>query len=60
MQIREIMTSHVTSCPPETTLLEVAVLMKKHNCGAIPVIDATTRKLLGIVTDRDIVCRSVA
>jgi CBS domain-containing protein len=35
--------------------------MTEHDCGAIPVVDgATTRSPIGIITDRDIACRSVA
>lgn len=37
------------------------VLMVEHDCGAIPVVeDERNRKPVGIVTDRDITCRTVA
>jgi CBS domain-containing protein len=38
---------------------EVAQLMVQNNCGEIPVVDASDH-LIGVVTDRDIVCRVVA
>ena len=60
MQVREIMSQNVTSCTPESTLEEAARLMEEHDCGAIPVVEEGTEKLMGIVTDRDIVCRAVA
>jgi CBS domain-containing protein len=41
------------------TLDDVAKLMVHNNCGEIPVVD-TTDTLIGVVTDRDIVCRVVA
>ncbi len=61
MQVKEIMTSDPACCTPEATLQDVAQLMVEHDCGEIPVIDTDKTKLpLGVVTDRDIVCRSIA
>ena len=40
-------------------LNEVANLMVEADCGEIPVTDASNR-LIGVITDRDIVCRVVA
>jgi len=37
----------------------VAKLMVQHDCGEIPVIDSAER-VVGVITDRDIVCRVVA
>jgi CBS domain-containing protein len=45
-------------CKPTDTLDRVAALMLEHDCCVIPVCEAT--KLVGIITDRDITCRSVA
>ena len=56
---RDVMTSSPVFCSPETTLDLVAKLMAQHNCGEIPIIDKTERPV-GVVTDRDIVCRVVA
>jgi CBS domain-containing protein len=56
---REIMTSAPQCCSGETTLNEVANLMLQADCGEIPVVDASNR-LIGVITDRDIVCRVVA
>jgi CBS domain-containing protein len=38
---------------------EVARLMAHNNCGEIPIVDPTDQ-IVGVVTDRDIVCRVVA
>lgn len=56
---RDVMTEHPACCTPETTLDEVAKLMRQHDCGEIPVIDPAEQPV-GVVTDRDIVCRVVA
>jgi len=59
MDIRKIMTTNPACCSPDTPLPEVAKLMVAHDCGEIPVVDAT-RKPVGVVTDRDIAVRVVA
>jgi CBS domain-containing protein len=56
---RDVMTSNPAVCRPETPLDQVARLMVQHDCGEIPVID-TAEHPIGVVTDRDIVCRVVA
>jgi CBS domain-containing protein len=60
MDVREIMTSNPACCPPDAPLSEVALLMIRHDCGEIPVVDARTKKPVGVVTDRDITVRTVA
>jgi CBS domain-containing protein len=59
MEVREIMTENPASCTPETTLQQVAQTMVDCDCGEIPIVDQQ-RKLMGVVTDRDIACRAVA
>jgi CBS domain-containing protein len=56
---RDVMTANPACCKPETPLDQVARLMVQHNCGEIPVIDVA-EQIVGVVTDRDIVCRVVA
>jgi CBS domain-containing protein len=61
MHVRELMTRNPACCAPETTIVEVARMMKDFDCGEIPVARADgDRKLVGVITDRDIVCRIVA
>lgn len=61
MRAEDIMTRDPACCTPDTKLREVAQLMVEHDCGEIPVVkskhDATP---VGVLTDRDIVCRIVA
>ncbi len=56
---KDIMTPDPQTCTAEQTLNDVAKMMVECNCGEIPVVDAG-KKLVGVVTDRDIVCRVVA
>ena len=56
---RDVMTPDPACCTPGTTLDQVAKMMVQNDCGEIPVIDVNDR-LIGVVTDRDIVCRVVA
>src|SRR5438046_2266170 len=56
---RDIMTPDPTRCAASTPLDEVAKLMLHSNCGEIPIVD-TADCPIGVVTDRDIVCRVVA
>ncbi len=59
MRIKDIMTADPACCAPDTPLPEVARLMVEHDCGEIPVLDAQ-RQPMGVITDRDITCRTVA
>jgi CBS domain-containing protein len=56
---RDIMTSDPACCSPNTTLDQVAKMMLQNNCGEIPIVDVNDC-VIGVVTDRDIVCRVVA
>lgn len=61
MQVREVMTADPACCTPKTGLRDVAQMMVEHDCGEIPVVENTQTKLpIGVITDRDIVCRTVA
>jgi CBS domain-containing protein len=58
MQLREIMTTDVECVTPETTLREAAEKMRQLDVGALPVCD--NDRLVGMITDRDIVVRALA
>ncbi|MCD8160340.1 MAG: CBS domain-containing protein [Clostridiales bacterium] len=59
MKLQDIMTKNVVSITPEESASLAARLLTRHNLGALPVCSYDGR-LLGIVTDRDIVTRCVA
>ena len=57
----EIMTKDPVCCLPNVMVAEAAKLMKSENIGSIPVIEnEQTKKLVGIVTDRDLTLKIVA
>jgi len=61
MQVREIMTPNPACCTADTPLQEVARMMVDNDCGEIPIVRSRSdRTVIGVVTDRDIVCRLIA
>lgn len=58
LSCRDIMTADVTTASPSTSISKAAALMRDGDMGSIPVVEAG--KLVGIVTDRDIVVRALA
>jgi CBS domain-containing protein len=58
MQVQEIMTRGAEVIDPNTTIRDAARKMRADNIGALPV--GENDRLIGTVTDRDIVVRAVA
>ena len=56
--IKDIMSKDIECCSLLDNMYEVAVKMKELNVGAIPIVDE--KRLVGMITDRDIVIRGVA
>jgi len=56
--VADVMTRGVRTMAPSDTVVRAAQAMDELNVGVIPVCDG--RKLVGMVTDRDIVVRGVA
>jgi len=60
-KVRDIMTKNPATCLPDATLEFAAKLMLDHDCGEIPIIDnEKDMRPIGVITDRDICCRSIA
>ena len=59
MKVKDCMCTDVCCVKPETTIRDVAKLMSQNHIGSLPVCD-TNNCLCGIVTDRDIILRSIA
>jgi CBS domain-containing protein len=58
MKVKEVMHKGVDWVGPDTPITELAKLMRQHDVGAIPI--GENDKLIGMVTDRDIVCKGLA
>ena len=61
MKIQDIMTKDPSCVTPDATIREAAQVMKRDDVGIVPVVEGKgTRRLVGLVTDRDIAIRCVA
>lgn len=59
--VKDLMTKDPAVCVPMTELQAVARMMVECDCGEIPVVETMeTKKLVGVITDRDIVVRTLA
>jgi len=58
MYVKQVMHRGVRWADPDTRVAELARLMREHDIGAIPI--GENDRLVGMVTDRDIVCRCIA
>jgi CBS domain-containing protein len=55
MQVRDAMAKTISTAHPAATIREVAEIMKREDCGFVPIL--RDDRLVGVVTDRDIVIR---
>jgi CBS domain-containing protein len=58
MKVKDAMHKGVDWVSPDTPIVELAKLMREHDIGAIPI--GENDRLVGMVTDRDIVCKGIA
>ncbi|HEU5274396.1 MAG TPA: CBS domain-containing protein [Xanthobacteraceae bacterium] len=58
MKVKDAMHKGVDWVSPDTPVAELARLMRDHDVGAIPI--GENDRLIGMVTDRDIVCKGLA
>src|SRR3982750_1044301 len=57
-KVKDMMSKDIECCSLLDNVFEVAVKMKELNVGSIPIVDE--ERLVGMITDRDIVIRGVA
>ena len=58
---RDVMTKDPAYCSAADPIVKVAGLMKQQDVGSVPVVESSEdKRLIGIVTDRDIVLKVVA
>lgn len=61
MRIQDVMTRNPATVTPDTPAREAARIMKNEDVGVVPVVENNeSRKLVGVVTDRDLAVRLVA
>jgi CBS domain-containing protein len=61
MRAQDLMTMSPACVTADEPVRRVAQLMAEHDCGCIPVVDASdNRRVLGVITDRDIAVRGIA
>jgi CBS domain-containing protein len=58
MKARELMTAAPCCCSPDDSIQTVARIMRDHDCGSVPVVEAG--QVVGIITDRDLAVRALA
>ena len=56
--VRDVMTPNPASVSEKDSIKKVAEIMKREDAGVVPVVDG--RKVIGMITDRDIVVRLIA
>lgn len=59
MKVKDCMCHEVAYLTPESTVQDCAKLMCNKHVGCIPICD-TNQKIVGLVTDRDVLLRSIA
>jgi CBS domain-containing protein len=58
MKVKEIMTREPVTLSPTSTIGEAATIMRQEDAGSVPILEGG--RLVGIITDRDIVIRVLA
>jgi CBS domain-containing protein len=58
MKVKDVMHKGVDWVSPNTTVTVLAKMMREHDIGCIPI--GEDDRLIGMVTDRDIVCKGLA
>lgn len=57
-KVRDVMTANPETVSQQDSVLQAARIMRDSDTGVVPVVDGT--KIIGMVTDRDIVVRAIA
>ncbi|MCX7749019.1 MAG: CBS domain-containing protein [Clostridia bacterium] len=58
MKVNELMSTNVITVKKDTTVQEIAHLLADNNISGLPVVD-NDNKVLGIVTQKDILCKDI-
>lgn len=61
MRVSEVMTANPVCCIPSDTAQTAAIIMRDEDIGIVPIVEAKgSRKLVGVVTDRDLCVAVIA
>ena len=60
MKAKELMTKAPVCCTTDDTAQDAARTMRDCDCGIVPVVEAGSKRVVGVITDRDIAIRAVA
>ena len=61
MKIKDVMSPNPVCCVPTDSAQQLAKTMLEQNIGSVPIVmDQDSRKLVGVITDRDLCCSVVA
>lgn len=58
MKVSDVMTPNPRTCQPNSTIQDAAMIMRDEDAGSVPVVEGG--RVVGMVTDRDIVVRCIA
>jgi CBS domain-containing protein len=59
MRVHELMNPDVEACRPDDDLSTAAMIMWRRDCGIVPVVEPSSQRVVGVITDRDI-CMATA
>jgi CBS domain-containing protein len=61
MKVREVMTADPVCCTANDAAQTVARILRDENVGSVPVVDdQQSKKIIGMITDRDLCCSVLA
>jgi CBS domain-containing protein len=61
LKITDVMTPIPECCTADDSVIEIARIMETRDIGVVPIVESQdTRRVIGVLTDRDIVLRVVA
>jgi CBS domain-containing protein len=60
MMCKDVMTTTIVSCSVDASAQAAALIMSEEDVGIVPVMDPATKRLIGVVTDRDLCLDIVA
>ena len=54
MKCKDVMTKNPTTCELTATVQAAALVMSEEDVGIVPIVERTSKRLVGVITDRDL------